>query len=193
MLWGAVLPRVMEPNEPNGRREGPDQGADTTGKLSRVEEKVPEKRQLNWGLLLPLIAVVIAFAVGFVPMWRKAHGSAKERDVAQRQLRVVKLEALVASAAIDARRGEYEPARQSVSQFFTSLMEEVNAAAERSALTEGQKTQLQPLLQRRDDLITLLARSDPASVERLVDLYLEFRKAFTSPSEAPAQKAAPAA
>ena len=183
----------MEPNEPNGRREGPDKEADSTGKLSRVEERPPEKKHLNWGLLLPVIAVVIAFAVGFVPMWRKAEGSEKERDVAQRQLKAVKLEALVASAAIDARRGEYEAARQSVSQFFTSLMEEVNAPAERSALTQEQKTKLQPLMQRRDDLITLLARSDPASVERLVDLYLEFRKAFTTQPETPQAKAAPAA
>ena len=183
----------MESNDAPGRADRPEKEADAAGKLSRVEERQPEKRQLNWGLLLPVIAVVIAFAVGFVPMWRKAEGSAKERDVAQRQLRVVKLEALVASAAIDARRGEYEPARQAVSQFFTSLMEEVNAPAERSALTQAQKTQLQSLMQRRDDLITLLARSDPASVERLVDLYLEYRKAFTTQPEAPPAKAAPAA
>ena len=34
-----------------------------------------------------------------------------------------------------------------------------------------------PLLERRDEIITLLARSDPASAERLSGLYVSYRAA----------------
>jgi hypothetical protein len=35
---------------------------------------------------------------------------------------------------------------------------------------------MQPLFAGRDELITLLARSDPASAERLSDLFVVYRK-----------------
>jgi hypothetical protein len=33
-------------------------------------------------------------------------------------------------------------------------------------------------MNQRDDLITLLARSDPAAADRLTELYMSFRKAM---------------
>jgi hypothetical protein len=36
---------------------------------------------------------------------------------------------------------------------------------------------VQPLLAGRDEIITLLARSDPASADRLSELYVAYRKA----------------
>jgi hypothetical protein len=44
---------------------------------------------------------------------------------------------------------------------------------------------LQPLLVQRDQMITLLARADPAVAERLADAYLSYRRTtgtLTSPS-----------
>lgn len=123
-------------------------------------------------------------------MWLKARGHVSERDAAERQVRILKLEALIARAAIDARRGEYESARQTTSEFFSFLAEEVNTAAEQSSLNPAQQTNLQPLLKERDDLITLLARSDPASAERLANVYLRFRKSLAPATATPTPTAA---
>jgi hypothetical protein len=35
---------------------------------------------------------------------------------------------------------------------------------------------VQPLFDQRDEIITLLARNDPASADRLSDLYASYRK-----------------
>ena len=81
----------------------------------------------------------------------------------------------LASAAIDARRGDYEPARQAASQFFTSLRAEMDKG-DTSNYTQAQRQGMQPLFAGRDELITLLARSDPASADRLADLFVAYRK-----------------
>jgi hypothetical protein len=83
----------------------------------------------------------------------------------------------LASATIDARRGEYEPARQAASNFFTSLSAEADKGTG-SVLTDSQKQNIQPLFAGRDEVITLLARSDPAAADRLADLYASYRKAM---------------
>jgi hypothetical protein len=81
----------------------------------------------------------------------------------------------LASSVIDARRGDYEPARQAASQFFTSLRAEADKG-DVSTLTPAQREGVEPLFTRRDEIITLLARSDPASADRLSDLYVSYRK-----------------
>ena len=74
------------------------------------------------------------------------------------------------SAAIDSRRGEYERARVAASSFFTSLREQVDVTQDSEDLTAQQRDGLRPLLNQRDDLITLLARSDPAAADRLAEM-----------------------
>lgn len=177
----------MEPNESNERKEP----ARSTEAVRYVppEERV-EKRTLNRRLLVPVIAVLVAFGLGFVPMWLKAMENAKQRDTAERQMRLLRLEALIAGAAVDARRGEYETARQGASQFFTLLLQELNLE-KASALTVEQKEGLKELLAQRDDLITLLARSDPASAERLANGYLKYRQS-TGAAVGAAEPALPA-
>jgi hypothetical protein len=44
----------------------------------------------------------------------------------------------------------------------------------------AQRERVRPLLTRRDEIITLLARSDPAAADRLSDLYVSYRQAITS-------------
>jgi hypothetical protein len=119
--------------------------------------------------------IVIVFLIGFVPMWLKARGCAGEMAIVRRELNLARLQNTLASATIDARRGEYEPARQAASTFFTSLSEEAEKSAD-SALTDSQKQGIQPLFAGRDEVITLLARSDPASADRLSDLFATYRK-----------------
>ena len=119
------------------------------------------------------------FLLGLVPMWMTARTRAQERDAAQAALRISTLQNTLASAAIDARRGEYEPARQSTSDFFTNLRAEIERGRN-SVFNEGQQNTLRPVFDTRDDMITLLARSDPASADRLVDLYNKYRQATAS-------------
>ncbi|HLL74649.1 MAG TPA: hypothetical protein VK421_05245 [Pyrinomonadaceae bacterium] len=120
------------------------------------------------------------FLLGFVPMWLRSRDNAGQRDAARRELRVSRMQNALASAAVDSARGEYEPARQAASDFFSALREEADVAGEDSVLTAAQRENLRPLLQQRDELITFLARSDPAATARLLDMHAAFRKAVLS-------------
>jgi hypothetical protein len=121
--------------------------------------------------------LLLGFLLGFVPMWVKARASAARLADAERRLTLVGTQADLASAAVDARRGDYEPARQAVSRFFTSLRAEIDKG-ETSNFTESQRAGAQSLFAGRDEIITLLARSDPASADRLSDLYVAYRRAL---------------
>jgi hypothetical protein len=122
--------------------------------------------------------LLVVFLLGLVPMWLQARASAGRLADAERRLTLVGMQCNLASAAIDARRGDYEPARQAVSQFFTSLRAEIDKGAA-SGFTPAQREGLQPLFAGRDEVITLLARSDPASADRLSDLYVAYRKVMS--------------
>jgi hypothetical protein len=132
-------------------------------------------------LILYAAVLIVVFLAGLVPMWLRSRTYARERDAAQASLRISNLQNSLANAAIDARRGEYEPARQAASEFFTNLGAEVGALGRDSVFNEGQRTALRSMFDTRDDTITLLARSDPASVDRLVDLYTKYRQATAPP------------
>ena len=121
------------------------------------------------------IAIAV-FMLGFLPMWMKSRANASQRDAAQRELRLSQMQGTLASAVIDARRGEYEPARQTASDFFTALRTQIDAGAA-SVLTDPQREGTALLLARRDEVITLLARGDPAASEHLSDIYVSYRKA----------------
>ena len=123
--------------------------------------------------------LLVVFLLGFVPMWLKARTATNTLMEAEHQLFLVRAQNDLASAVIDARRGDYEPARQTVSRFFTSAREEIDKGNS-SSYTEAQRQALQPLFAGRDELITLLARSDPASADRLSDLFVAYRKIMNS-------------
>lgn len=127
-------------------------------------------------LLIYAALLLIAFLLGFIPMWMSARQRAGERDRAQAALRISTLQNTLANAAIDARQGRYEPARQAASDFFTNLRNEIDRGRD-SVFTEAQQATLGPIFETRDETITLLARSDPASADRLVDLYNKYRQA----------------
>ncbi len=118
------------------------------------------------------VVLLVVFLLGFMPMWLKARSAASSLTETEHQLVLCKMQSDLASAVIDARRGDYEPARQAVSRFFTSL----SAERDSSNYTEAQRNSLQPLFAGRDELITLLARNDPASADRLSDMFVAYRK-----------------
>lgn len=115
--------------------------------------------------------LLVVFLIGFVPMWLKARDRANDLEQAMSQLKAVQMQDALAAAVIDARRGEYEAARQAASDFFTSLGAE-SRLEENSLLTKPQVEAARPLRAQRDEIITLLARSDPASADRLAGFYL---------------------
>ena len=119
--------------------------------------------------------LLVVFLLGFVPMWLKARDCAGSLVEADQQLTLARMQNNLASAVIDARRGDYEPARQAASQFLSFVRTEIDKG-EASNFTQAQRQGLQPLLAGRDEVITLLARSDPASADRLSDLYVAYRK-----------------
>lgn len=119
--------------------------------------------------------LLVVFLLGLVPMWLKARTAATSLADTEHQLALAKMKGDLASASVDARRGDYEPARQAISRFFTSLRADMDNGAS-SNYTEAQRNSLQQLFAGRDELITLLARSDPASADRLSDLFVAYRK-----------------
>ena len=136
----------------------------------------PVKRTSTVRRFAAYAGVLLAvFLLGFVPMWLKANERARSLAAAEQQLSLARMQSNLASAVIDARRGDYEPARQAASQFFTSLRQEVDKG-DASILTRAQIEGAGALFTPRDEIITLLARSDPASADRLSDLYVAYRK-----------------
>jgi hypothetical protein len=133
------------------------------------QTSAPRRFAVYAGVLLAV------FLLGLVPMWLKARECGRSLAAAGQQLSLAGMQNNLASAVIDARRGDYEPARQAASQFFTSLREEVDKG-DASTLTRSQREGAAALFTPRDEIITLLARSDPASADRLSDLYVAYRK-----------------
>jgi hypothetical protein len=127
-------------------------------------------------LIIYAAVLLVVFLLGLVPMWLKSRTRTAERDAAQAALRISTLQNALANAAVDARQGRYEPARQAASEFYTNLRTEIDRGRD-SVFTETQQTTLRPMFDARDDTITLLARGDPASADRLVDLYNTYRQA----------------
>lgn len=115
------------------------------------------------------------FLLGFVPMWLKTTWAVEQRDAAQRVVRLAQLENTLAAAMIDVQRGHYEPARQLTSDFYTDLRRQVDDD-NGSLFTPAQREALKSLLTERDEMITLLARSDPSATDRLFAVYSTYNK-----------------
>jgi hypothetical protein len=139
-------------------------------------ETVKQGRWLRRAGIYVILALAL-FLIGFIPMWLTVRSQAAELHRTQGELRLARMQSGLASAAIDARRAEYEPARQAASRFFTELGAEIERG-EDSALTQSQRDQLRSLLAPRDEIITLLARGDPVSADRLAEMYVLYRKSM---------------
>ena len=145
---------------------------------SEVDAITRRRRVLKRVGIVGAIALV-AFLLGFLPGWLSARNYENERDAVQKTLRPSVLQNNLGTATINARRGEYEQARQQASDFFTDLRAEIDR--EESAFTFDQRETVAPLLAQRDETITQLARNDAASVERLTNLYFAFMQLKNSP------------
>ena len=89
------------------------------------------------------------------------------------------LQNTLAAALIEVQRGQYEPARQLTSAFYTDLRRQVDSD-NGTLLTSGEREGFRSLLAERDELITLLARSDTAAQDRLFAVYSTYTKLANS-------------
>ena len=114
--------------------------------------------------------LIIVFLLGFVPMWLKSRKCSYNLSEVEHELILARIHNSLASAVIEAQKGNYELARLAASDFYTSLRA-VTDRVDDSTLSLTQREEVQPLLNQRDEIITLLARGDLASADRLSDLY----------------------
>ena len=165
--------KTVEQRGPNQSGASPANSADIAS--AALRKRLSELR-IPWRQIALYVTLCLGFfLLGFVPMWLKAGNAVEQRDAAQREVRLGQLHSTLASALIKVERGEYEPARQLTSEFYTNLRGQI-AADDTSIFTPAQREELRPLIHERDDVITLLARSDPAAVDRLFAIYLSYQK-----------------
>ena len=155
--------KVIEENAPS--RAGSNQYTQKLAELSIPWRRAALYVTLSLGF----------FLLGFLPMWLKADNAVEQRDVAQREVRLRRLENTLANAMVNVERGEYEPARQATSDFYASLRHQIEAG-DSSIFTPAQREKLRPLLAERDEVITLLARSDTAASDRLFSIYSTYQE-----------------
>jgi hypothetical protein len=131
---------------------------------------------IHWKRIALYVSLSLGFfLLGFAPMWFRTTRAIEQRDAAQRGVRLAQLQNTVAAAVIEVQRGQYEPARQLTSDFYTNLRRQVDGNSG-SVFTSSQREGLRSLLAERDELITLLARSDPAATDRLFVVYSTYNK-----------------
>ena len=102
--------------------------------MDKATNQPPKMARLQ-RLGLYATVVFVAFLIGFIPMWLRARTRADERDAVQQVLRLTQAENTLAAAAIQARRGAYEPARvhESASRARPRLVGVFGVAARRAA------------------------------------------------------------
>lgn len=124
------------------------------------------------------VLLVAVFFLGFVPAWLSGRETVRQRDAAQANLRVSQLQNRLATAVLSAGHGQYEPATKAASDFFNDLRAELER--QNSGFNSKQMEAVKPVLEQRDEVITLLARSDAKAPERLTDLYLSYVQTVNS-------------
>ena len=127
------------------------------------------------GFIFSVVLQLVAFLAGFIWMGLKSRRCSRNLSAAERQSCLAQVQNPLGSAAIDARRGDYETARVAAGDFFTALRAEMDRGVE-SAFSQAQRDGAQPLFVQQDQAITLLSRGDVASADLLSDLYVSYRK-----------------
>ena len=153
---------------------------------ANVQTKTVKPVPLMRRVIIYAVLLAGAFLLGIVPMWlismeasRSQAETERQLSLAQRQVNLAAIQTALDTAVIEAQRGNYEPARQATSSFFTSLRAEADRG-DASALSPAQRDAVQPLLTQQDEIITLLARGASSSVNRLTALFDSYRQIMSS-------------
>jgi hypothetical protein len=148
--------------------------------MSQNSAAIGEKNQSplsKFGIWAVILLVV--FLLGLIPMWLQKRTADQTLETVQKQLRQAQIKDHLMTAVVEARSGEYETARQSTSDFFTELNAEIERG-DGGSLTADRREKLKPIFTSRDNMITLLAQRDPASVDRLAELYTIYKQSMAA-------------
>jgi hypothetical protein len=127
---------------------------------------------------IAVLAAVLAFAAGFLPQWQRARTLDRDLTATRHELATARLQGRLGAAVTESMRSNYERSRQLMTDFFRDAQAHLAAVED-----PRQRQELQGMLRERDELITLLARSEPESTQRLMLLYTRFFTAFDPAAE----------
>lgn len=138
----------------------------------REVTEAPKSNALQtWLIRIGLL--LLAFILGFVPMWLSNRQLSADLAAREKELHRSRVQNSLTAATIYARRGEYETARQNTSSFFTEVRSEMDKG-DAGILSEQERIGLTRVMAERDEIITLLSRNDPAAGERLSNMFVEY-------------------
>ncbi|HEX6082935.1 MAG TPA: hypothetical protein VF266_00315 [Thermoanaerobaculia bacterium] len=128
------------------------------------------RRSSGGRFLLVLFLLAIAFAAGYVPQWLELRRLRATHATTSLQLRLATLHRELGVASHEAQRSNFASAGEAASRFFTGCAE----LASEEPFTDDERTKvaLSSYAAQRDEVMALLAASDPAVRERLAGLYL---------------------
>jgi hypothetical protein len=141
----------------------PDRGEKGSAAIRVAKARVP-----RW-LLLAVGSVFVFMAGLCIPYGRAVRLDARLETTA-RALTLARLENTLAAAALEARRGQYEGARQLASRFFSGLQEPADE------LPPDVRDQIREILAHRDSAITVLSRGLAESADLLDRLLAQYRE-----------------
>lgn len=132
------------------------------------------RREQARRILYLLAGLLIVFLIGAGWQFARAQRLQGELEMTRRQLEFSRLEAKLGAATLEARRGSYEVSRQIASDFYTGLQQRIEATPDEA------RRHFTAVLDRRDDVITGLSRSEDAAGLLLSDLYLRWRSGMAA-------------
>lgn len=153
--------------------------SETREPATPVEAPRKSRKRVLWTLL----AVALAFLVGFGWQYYSARTIEARLERTEQELAVERLRVELAQSAVAAQSGDFEAARRGMSDFFTALQAQLEELPDDVRLVGAD------LLRTRDQVITGLSRAAPESADLLYGMLLRFR---TAVEDAPAQTTTPA-
>jgi hypothetical protein len=114
-------------------------------------------------------AVVLAFLLGFLPMWSRASAVERQLEETRFELELYRIQGRLGAALAEAQRSNFERARQLMTQVYASLQ-----PASAQIADPERRQAMEAVLEQRDEIITQLSRAEPESVQRLMLLYTRF-------------------
>lgn len=114
---------------------------------------------------------LVAFLLGFLPQWTRANGLSDRLSETRHELRMARVEGQIGTALTEALRSNYERSRQLMTEVFSTLQ------AEAPRLQGTQRREVEAILAQRDEVVTLLARAAPESVQRLMLIHTRYHNA----------------
>ncbi|HUG40304.1 MAG TPA: hypothetical protein VMM12_07460 [Longimicrobiales bacterium] len=143
-----------------------------TGRPADYRTPPPRRgRIVGWGLLL----IVLAFLAGFGWQYYRASTIEARLERTEQELAVERLRVGLAQAAVAAQSGDFEAARQQMSDFFTAMQ------ARLDQLPPDVRAVGANMLRTRDDVITGLSRENPEAADGLYRMLLRFRTSLGDP------------